>query len=46
MCYSDADCSTHKLVSAIELMVLKDNSYIMEKINRHLGPKMDCNRYV
>lgn len=41
-----ADCSTHKLVSTIEFVVLKENSHFMDKIGRHFGPKMDVDKYV
>lgn len=42
----DANCSAHKLVSTIELVVLKENSHFMERIGRLFGPKMDFDAVV
>lgn len=41
---SDATCSIHKLISAIELVVLKESSEFMDKINKYFGPEMNFDK--
>lgn len=43
---ADSSCSAHKVVTAVELIVLKDKSPFMDKIGRHFGPNMDMDKYV
>ncbi len=41
---ADASCSTYKLMSAVEFVVLKENSELMDKIGKNFGPLLDAEK--
>ena len=43
---ADSSCTPHKIVTAVELIVLTEKSPFMNKVGKYFGPNMDMEKYV